>query len=1161
MDRNIDERRGQVEKAGTEAKTVLATELSDLSCEENGIDNLKSRSSSAESIYDLIEEESVNLSDNEVGNDQKVSVNNSCFDISENAINGEVSTGNSSENLEEFEEVECDKEEDNIDCNSMDEEFVIVDDASEVQEEKKADSPPEKNASDRFLEIDEIIDEFAEEENKDSKVLKVDPEDELDSIFEEFVESEKKVTVSSTSSELPTVVSAEGDKEIETLLDAFKDQNDSDDDCLIIEDGNASDSKQFSEASSGDSNKTIQKPNELIDGSENTVLKNENPVSVLKNSSSDLLSSDVTNTIPNQNEVNSYIKIDQTTSSEICKINQKICEERVEENKSTSREDNSQSYNDLNSKALSEAVAVKASEAGKVLEAVISKCVSSAENLFSDEIVDANKFDNTVSCRKRKASLTCENVKGECEDDESALSNIVHYLVKQTVATCDSTNETCCIEDDTEIVNRAPDISISQLLTSDSMSGEEETAKSSDLDNNINNEIDVSGDVSEMPSSEEIKQNSSIKPCSVVINMSCEESDLQISLNSSEKKASESNSKAFSDDMMVANSNLNLGISVCSKSNTEDDEDVSDLQSKSPVVSEVTHSLESEKKGTQNDKKRKFDVTDFSDSGSQTKKVKDNDTETDLSGANILNESKEMLDDESKSEESKSEFSEKIVEEAHSMAEELKEEIRNSPIDVNCIHQTSKRWLNNFAAFLVMNYVENFSAEISVFEKKNQAYLEQLRSFDSFEEIKKTLSDFMNTQQAAFLKHNFKNKLLTRTVGVNVKIYKNSSLPNSRYAAGGTNAVNSELSQRNNITITPVNQLNKPVLSLPMQQQFARRMPVSPVLNQVRRPGPPNVTTSLTSEMVPVFRSPGNKLVTNPQSMVVFSNPMGTPPRGQLDLTAEEIANRKTAVTTQSYVPGSSSGVAKVLTGVNSNQNVLVPFSNLLLQRPVIPQLPPNMIGARTLTYIVPPNSGPLSSIGGRAIPPFISSSGQRVQLVVRVTNPNSLPPASTVVNSLAKIASTSSQASTSSSNSQPSPGLVLISRTSKHPAPFPAAPTYQPNNKLKALPPKPSLKGSKAPNGIILSWNMSVFSSHADIATYQLFAYQESNGPVSSNLWKKVGDVKALPLPMACTLTQFQEGHRYYFTVRAVDTYSRFGPFSDAVTILFADGDPPVNH
>lgn len=58
---------------------------------------------------------------------------------------------------------------------------------------------------------------------------------------------------------------------------------------------------------------------------------------------------------------------------------------------------------------------------------------------------------------------------------------------------------------------------------------------------------------------------------------------------------------------------------------------------------------------------------------------------------------------------------------------------------------------------------------------------------------------------------------------------------------------------------------------------------------------------------------------------------------------------------------------------------------------------------------------------------------------------------------------------------------------------------------------------------GIVLSWNMNLSGDkYADIASYQLYAYQEVAGVnPNTSLWKKVGDVRALPLPMACTLTQ----------------------------------------
>jgi len=103
-----------------------------------------------------------------------------------------------------------------------------------------------------------------------------------------------------------------------------------------------------------------------------------------------------------------------------------------------------------------------------------------------------------------------------------------------------------------------------------------------------------------------------------------------------------------------------------------------------------------------------------------------------------------------------------------------------------------------------------------------------------------------------------------------------------------------------------------------------------------------------------------------------------------------------------------------------------------------------------------------------------------------------------------------------------------------------------------KQLPAKPTLKIRKRGNGIVLSWNLSHNTViHATISSYQLYAYQESGNQLPDpSLWKKVGDVKALPLPMACTLTQFMAGNKYHFAVRAVDCHNRTGPFSEANSI-----------
>ncbi|XP_059139656.1 activating transcription factor 7-interacting protein 1-like isoform X2 [Physella acuta] len=124
---------------------------------------------------------------------------------------------------------------------------------------------------------------------------------------------------------------------------------------------------------------------------------------------------------------------------------------------------------------------------------------------------------------------------------------------------------------------------------------------------------------------------------------------------------------------------------------------------------------------------------------------------------------------------------------------------------------------------------------------------------------------------------------------------------------------------------------------------------------------------------------------------------------------------------------------------------------------------------------------------------------------------------------------------------------------SSKHPAPLPTnqdAGNAPPNAKNR--PPKPGLKISRVSQGIVLSWNMPSLVEVEKISSYQLFAYQETESSVpKSNLWKKVGDVKALPLPMACTLTQFQEGNKYHFAVRAVDQYGRCGSYSDPSSIF----------
>ena len=102
-------------------------------------------------------------------------------------------------------------------------------------------------------------------------------------------------------------------------------------------------------------------------------------------------------------------------------------------------------------------------------------------------------------------------------------------------------------------------------------------------------------------------------------------------------------------------------------------------------------------------------------------------------------------------------------------------------------------------------------------------------------------------------------------------------------------------------------------------------------------------------------------------------------------------------------------------------------------------------------------------------------------------------------------------------------------------------------------LPPKLQVNITVSGNGIVLSWD---FESEPAVKVpviecYHLFASQDSPSPPTlKSEWKKIGVVKALPLPMACTLTQFVSGNSYHFAVLAVDVNGREGPMSNSCTV-----------
>ncbi|XP_014399680.1 PREDICTED: activating transcription factor 7-interacting protein 2 isoform X2 [Myotis brandtii] len=124
-----------------------------------------------------------------------------------------------------------------------------------------------------------------------------------------------------------------------------------------------------------------------------------------------------------------------------------------------------------------------------------------------------------------------------------------------------------------------------------------------------------------------------------------------------------------------------------------------------------------------------------------------------------------------------------------------------------------------------------------------------------------------------------------------------------------------------------------------------------------------------------------------------------------------------------------------------------------------------------------------------------------------------------------------------------------------EHLPPLPAPPQslLDPVDKVRdTLPPqKTELKVKRVlrPRGIALTWNIAKINPKcAPVESYHLFLCHENPG--IKLIWKKVGEIKALPLPMACTLSQFLASNRYYFALQSKDIFGRYGPFCDIKAI-----------
>lgn len=342
--------------------------------------------------------------------------------------------------------------------------------------------------------------------------------------------------------------------------------------------------------------------------------------------------------------------------------------------------------------------------------------------------------------------------------------------------------------------------------------------------------------------------------------------------------------------------------------------------------------------------------------------------------------------------------------------------------------------------------------------------------------------------------------------------------------------------------------------------QTAPLIPVTPAALVVAKPLESSHTLTLSSQSTgiqPILSAPQQQIQPQPQQAIVLNgkiqNQINRPTvitsksknSDLIDLTDEEEKNKSanikvTAITTTSMLeqqmntPKYTQSFQRVIQTIPANVAITTQPASIKV---ITPNQPPttalvNNMNSPRLAYVMQSSAGTPRQV-------LITSNTTNQQVQIRPVT-TCRPPFSTVTykTGMQTIANGTVRVLTT-------PVLSNI-QISKHPAPLPDTPSYTMTPGWKLPPPAPSLKISKVSNGIVLSWNMNLSDKYADIASYQLYAYQEVTGVnPNTSLWKKVGDVRALPLPMACTLTQFSEGNNYYFAVRAVDTHSRKGQYS----------------
>ena len=219
----------------------------------------------------------------------------------------------------------------------------------------------------------------------------------------------------------------------------------------------------------------------------------------------------------------------------------------------------------------------------------------------------------------------------------------------------------------------------------------------------------------------------------------------------------------------------------------------------------------------------------------------------------------------------------------------------------------------------------------------------------------------------------------------------------------------------------------------------------------------------------------------------------------------------------------------------------------------------------QTPVYSLTPTHSPMHSITKQAYPGSVQSPNKEVRTspsqsgtIARARTAAPLSKTSPKVSHISpsgSLARTPIHAPSNALRANMSPIDLTETRSDTEPPlanPAETQSNYQTPLKYNPSLPIPQVTVTINSNGnLVISWSLTKEQNISVVSSYEIRAFQtadRSSAPVGE--WKRIGLVRAMCPPMACTMCRIATGKLYSFVVRSIDKFGWHGQFSEVQSI-----------